>query len=184
MNLLFRFFLTLLFAPRRSRLGLRDTCSTAFRVLPNDLDVLLHMNNGRYFSLMDLGRIDMMVRAGVWQVMKREGMYPVVASELMRFRRSLALWQKFELRSRLVAWDEKFVFLEQAFWSRGELCALALVKARILRRQGPPVAPEELLRLVGFSESAPPLPEYVREWQNGEQGAWEAGMPGERAVAE
>ena len=32
------------------------------RVLPNDLDLLWHMNNGRYLSLMDQGRVDLMVR--------------------------------------------------------------------------------------------------------------------------
>ena len=33
-----------------------------FRVWPTDLDLSLHMNNGRYLTIMDIGRLDFMVR--------------------------------------------------------------------------------------------------------------------------
>ena len=32
------------------------------RVWPNDLDTNAHMNNGRYLTLMDLGRFDLMTQ--------------------------------------------------------------------------------------------------------------------------
>ncbi len=68
MNLLFRMLLTLFLARRASRLNPLDTASKQMRVLPNDLDVQMHMNNGRYLSIMDLGRLDLIVRLGFWNV--------------------------------------------------------------------------------------------------------------------
>mgnify|MGYP003290859366 CR=1 FL=1 len=40
------------------RRGVLDDSRVCFRVLPNDCDVNLHMNNGRYWTIMDLGRAD------------------------------------------------------------------------------------------------------------------------------
>jgi hypothetical protein len=52
----------------------------SLRVWPIDLDVLGHMNNGVYLSIMDLGRMDLLVRADAWRVLNSHGIYPIVAS--------------------------------------------------------------------------------------------------------
>lgn len=62
----------------RSRFGPRiqptEVARTGFRVWPTDLDVLMHMNNGVYLSIMDLGRIDLMARSGAWdRFLKKSG---------------------------------------------------------------------------------------------------------------
>ncbi|MGB8817535.1 MAG: thioesterase family protein, partial [Rhizobiaceae bacterium] len=80
MNLIFRMFLTLFFAKRASRLMPLDMAHKPMRVLPNDLDVQMHMNNGRFLSIMDLGRLDLIVRLGFWKVARERGWYPVVGS--------------------------------------------------------------------------------------------------------
>jgi acyl-ACP thioesterase len=73
MNLFFRLFWIIWAGHRRSKVAILGPCETPFRVLPNDLDLLLHMNNGRYFSIMDAARVDMMVRSGFWQQIQRLG---------------------------------------------------------------------------------------------------------------
>ena len=73
----------------RPRLGIWDTARTPFRVLPTDLDLLRHMNNGTYLTLMDLGRMDLMLRSGVWKIVSDQGWYPVVAGQTISYRRSL-----------------------------------------------------------------------------------------------
>ncbi len=47
-----------------------------FRVLPTDLDVLGHMNNGVYLSIMDLGRMDLLQRSGIWSRLFGAGIFP------------------------------------------------------------------------------------------------------------
>ncbi|KAG1647619.1 hypothetical protein GQR58_030448 [Nymphon striatum] len=46
-----------------------DETRMHLHVLPTDLDIAVHMNNGRYLTLADLGRWDMMIRNGFWKTM-------------------------------------------------------------------------------------------------------------------
>lgn len=48
----------------RSRCNILEPVDTRLRVYPNDLDVLLHVNNGVYLTYADLGRTDLMLRSG------------------------------------------------------------------------------------------------------------------------
>src|SRR3954464_393805 len=115
MNLLFRLLYLLLFSKHRSRLDLFERCKTPFRVWPSDLDVLRHMNNGKYFSLQDLARVDYMIRTGVAKAMAKNGWYPVVVAETAQFKRSLKVFEKFELTSQVLCWDDKHFVLEHRF---------------------------------------------------------------------
>ena len=56
------------------------------RALPTDVDLALHVNNGQYFGLFDLGRFDAMVRTGLWDEIRRRGWTPVVQAEQIAFR--------------------------------------------------------------------------------------------------
>src|SRR4051812_35281882 len=91
----------------RGRLAVHGESVLRFRVMPGDLDINLHMNNGRYLSIMDLGRLDIILRSGIHRPMLRRRWTPLVGSETIRFRRSLTLFQRYELHSRLVGWDDK-----------------------------------------------------------------------------
>jgi acyl-CoA thioesterase FadM len=46
--------------------------SLRLRVLPNDIDINLHMNNGRYLTICDLTRVDMFIRTGLAKTMLQE----------------------------------------------------------------------------------------------------------------
>jgi len=170
MNLLLRLILTLLLSPRRSRLRVLDTCVTPFRVWPNDLDVLRHMTNGRYFTILDLARVDLMVRSGMWPQLRKQGWYPVVTLETMRFHRSLELWDRYDVATRVIGWDDKHVFIEQAFIRDGAQVALGVVRARFLKRSGGTVPTSDLLQLAGVAQASPVLPEWVEQWSAAEGG--------------
>jgi acyl-CoA thioesterase FadM len=170
MNLLLRLFLTVMFGPRRGRLHVLDRCITPFRVWPNDLDVLRHMTNSRYFAILDLARVDLMVRSRMWRQLNRLGWYPVVTLETMRFHRSLELWDRYVVATRVIGWDEKHVFIEQRFERDGAQVALGIVRARFLRRSGGTVPTSELLALAGVAHGSPALPEWIVQWSNAEGG--------------
>ena len=160
------FFRTLLQSLRsrfRSPLGMWAVASTPFRVLPTDLDVLRHMNNGVYLSMLDLGRLDLMVRSGMWRRLQQRGWYPVVVSETISFRRSLELWQRFDIETRVLGFDAKAIYVEQRFVVRGEVFAKAYVRARFLKRSGGTVTVDELIEVAG-EPPATGLPEWVRQW--------------------
>jgi len=174
---MFRTLLLIRAARRRSALGIHDVASTPFRVLPTDIDFLRHMNNGVYLSIMDLGRIDLLVRAGAWAQFEKLGYYPVVASETITFRRSLELWQRFEVETRVAGYDEKAVYIEQRFVVDGEIYAQAFVRGRFLKRSGGTVSLPELASALEVDISELTLPEWIGRWAD------DVALPPSRASA-
>ena len=167
MNLYFRLLLFMIRVRFRSRLGIWDTSHVTFRVNPLDLDLQRHMNNGRYLSLMDLGRMDLMLRSRFWQRITGQGWYPVVAGQTITYRRSLLLWERFDLASRVIGHDDRWIYMEQVFRRDGQVVADAIVRARFLRRTGGSVPVDELIALVGRLPEHLTLPEWVTEWNEG-----------------
>ena len=169
MHMIFRTLLHLLFLSRRKPdLGHYDVARTNFITLPTDLDIIWHMNNGVYFSIMDVARFDMLVRNGVWKIMRERGWYPVVASETMTFRKSLSLWQRFTIESKLVGYDDKAVYVEQRFVRPGpggapEVFAQGFIRARFLRRAGGTVPVTDLIEAFGATRGDD-LPEWIERW--------------------
>jgi len=62
MVVLLRLIKTLLLARLKSKIGVFDQARVSMRVWPNDLDLNMHTNSGRYVSFMDVGRIDLLAR--------------------------------------------------------------------------------------------------------------------------
>lgn len=167
MNLIFRLLGVIVGTFFRPRLRPLEESVVSFRVLPNDLDTNFHMNNGRYLTLMDLGRFDMMLRLGVLRTLLRRRWNPVLASVMVRFRRELSPFQKYELRTRILCWDERWLFIEQRFVRGGELAAVGVAKSAFLGPKGR-VAPSELVEALGYGMESPPVPPGIREWQEAE----------------
>jgi acyl-CoA thioesterase FadM len=170
MNLFLRLLLLLLtyrFRPRCEPLG---PSRKRFIVWPPDLDVLWHVNNGVYLSMLDVARVDMMLRSGMAGPLRKNGIYPVVAAETIRFRRSLQLFQVFEVETRVIGWDEKAFIIQHRFSRRDEPIAEAVVRARFLRRKGGGVSARELLDLLGKSEPSPALPAWIEAWNRENSG--------------
>jgi acyl-CoA thioesterase FadM len=150
-------------AMRAPVITLEDESVLHLRVMPDDLDINLHMNNGRYLSLMDVGRLDLMVRSGLWRPVWRHRWRPLLGSAMIRFRRSLAPFQKFQLRSRLACWDERWFVFEQRFESRGQIHAVAHARG-LFRDRGGNVAPAQVLAAMGIDKPSPLVPAYVSAW--------------------
>ncbi len=164
MNLIFRTILQLLRSRRRPPLAITDVGRAPFRTLLTDIDVLGHMNNGVYFSIMDLGRMDLMIRAGAWEKLRAHGMYPVMVNETISFRKSLNLGQKFVLETRLVGMDPKAIYTEQRFVVDGEIYAKAMTRARFLKKTGGTVSVAELVEVVGADVTDMRPPAWVEKW--------------------
>jgi acyl-CoA thioesterase FadM len=163
MNLYLRLFLLLFRLIGLPRKGLLEESRVPFRVLPTDCDVNFHMNNGRYLSLMDLGRVHLMAQLRLLGVIIRKKWKPVLAAADINFIRQLAPFQKFDLVTRIVTWDDKYAYMEQRFESGGVLCAHAYVKGLFLDARGR-VANSTVVAQLGHDGSPPPCPEELRLW--------------------
>jgi acyl-CoA thioesterase FadM len=131
----FRFvFLTLKRLIHSKKITLFDPCTTHFVVNPLDLDINFHMNNGRYLSIMDLGRFDLMFKSGTFWPLFKKGFFPVVVSESIRFKRSLQPFERFQLLTQLESWDEKDFYISQKFISQNQTVAVGYIKGRFKKR--------------------------------------------------
>jgi len=149
-------------------------CRTRFRVWPGDIDVLFHVNNGVYLSMLDVARVDMMLRSGALRLLRKGHVFPVVQAQTIRYRRSLRLFERFDVETRVVGWDEQAFLLTHAFLRRDELVAEAVVRVRFLQRGVAKPTSAEVLELLGLPGASPALPEFVAAW-NAQQRARAAG---------
>ncbi len=131
-------------------------------IWPWDLDPLGELNNGRTLSLYDIGRVVLAQRTGLLAVVRRERWALAVAGVSVRYRRRLHLFDRVEMRSRLLGWDDKFFYVEQGLW-RGEVCAShALLRMALSDRDGL-VRTERIRAAMGVGPSQP-LPDWAAAW--------------------
>ena len=149
---------------RRSRLDLRAVSRIRFRVWPTDIDLLMHMNNGRYLSYMDLGRIDLTERTGVLAELSPFGVYAVVGQQTITYRKSLNLFQSFTIESRLLGADERALYVEQRFVVRGEVYARAIVRARLIQKGAGTLKIAQLNEMTGHDWMQYELPQEILDW--------------------
>jgi YbgC/YbaW family acyl-CoA thioester hydrolase len=176
-NLVFRLLWLRLTVARKPALGMRDIGRLPMRARWTDLDQIGHVNNGVYLSMMDLGRVDLLWRSGLWRRLMAAGWYPVVASQTITYRKSLRWRQRFVIETRMAGFHEKAVFVEQRFVVDGEVYARAFVKARFLKRSGGTVSVEELNELAGVDLRTIPLDGWVQRWAD------DVALPSTRAEA-
>lgn len=164
MNMIFRLVLTWIVSRFRTQVPILGPCRTPFRCWPTDLDALMHMNNGKYFSLLDLARLDLMTRAGMVSKIAKAAWYPVVTGETMKFKKSIKLLDTFDIETSVLSWDEKAFILKQRFLKKDLVFAEAIVRARFLKKSGGSVSPKEIWALVGEEPSAPALEPWIQNW--------------------
>ena len=172
MNLIFRMiwvFIASFFKPRIS--SMLDETTLRLRVMPNDLDINMHMNNGRYFTIMDLGRFDLVLRTGLMRMMMNEKSVPILGSAKIRFRLPLMPFEPFDLVTRVVGWDDKWAYIEQKFIKvegekAGAIAAIAILKGSFYSNKVKATVPtQDLLASLGHTEPSPQMPDYVVKWQ-------------------
>lgn len=133
------------------------------RCWPWDIDPWLELNNGRTLTLYDLGRIPLAMRTGLHGALKAQGWGLTVAGNSTRYRRRIRTFERFEMRSRCIGWDARFLYVEQTMW-KGDDCAGQVLIRNAVVGPGGIVSPAEVLRVMGISPESPALPDWVQAW--------------------
>ena len=148
----------------RPKLELGAVATRTFRVWPTDLDIYMHMNNGIFLTLLDIGRYDQAMRSNLWPKWKARKWYPVVVASNITFRKSLTPWQLFDLETKVVGWDDEAFYFEQRFVVKGEIFARAIVRVRFLQNPRGIVSPAQVLEAIDWQGEQPVLPKWVADW--------------------
>lgn len=158
-----RLWRVLLGARFKPKLGPLDESVLRVRVWPNDLDLNRHLNNGRAMTLTDLGRWDFVVRSGLLPVALRRGWGTAVTMANVRFRRPANLFQRLTIRTRILCWDERRIYMEHRIERGDELVLRSLLQTAIVGK-GRAVPSRELMEALGVDLESPPFPDEVRRW--------------------
>ena len=144
-------------------LGFFDTHESHHICWPWDIDPWMEMNNGRVLTLYDLGRIPLAARTGLVRVTRARGWGLTVAGVSVRYRRRVQAFQRFDMRSRCLGWDARFLYIEQSMWRAGECTNQMLLRMAVISKGGM-VAPEKVAGALGHAGASPALPGWVLAW--------------------
>jgi hypothetical protein len=126
------------------------------------------LNNGRTLTIFDLGRIPLAIRTGLVTVMRRERWGLTIAGSVVRYRRRVRMFERLSMRSRMIGWDRRFIYLEQAmFRGDGECTSHAVYRSAVTDANGI-VAPARVCAALGIEDASPALPDWVEMWLKAE----------------
>ncbi|MGA9666274.1 MAG: thioesterase family protein [Gallionella sp.] len=149
MNLVFRMLYVFVLSRFREPLGIGNSVSRlSLRVLPNDLDINFHMNNGRYLTICDLNRVDLFIRTGLLKAMFRRHWIPVIAEHTMTYKKPLGLFERFRVELEVTRWDEKYFYMNHTFHSGERIVAEGTSKGCVYARGIGVVSPADAIAAV------------------------------------
>lgn len=149
MSLLFRMFWLLVSALFKPRLPHVNPCNELhLRVLPNDLDINLHMNNGRYLTICDLTRVDMFIRTGLAKTMLKQKWMPIITEHTMTYKKALKPFQRYKVTMEVTGWDHRNFDMLHTFLVGDRVVAEGTSKGLIYSRKDGVIVPQQVLDTV------------------------------------
>lgn len=150
---------------RGQPLSITDTGEVDFMTNINDIDIFFEMNNGRIFTLFDLGRFDFAIRTGLGKQLLKNGWGLVVAGSSIQYRKRIRLFDKVTIKTKLLAIDERWFYIEQSMWVKGQATCTALLRTAVTNfRTGKLVEMPTVLQSLGYTDLVMPPDEWVTSW--------------------
>ncbi|MEM0987111.1 MAG: acyl-CoA thioesterase [Pseudomonadota bacterium] len=146
------------------RIGYLDTAVLKFRVWITDQDAFMHMNNSRYNSISDLAGLDLMMKVGVLNPMRKAGYLPVIVYRGVTLHRMLKFPDAYEVQSKITAWEGPYVCFQHDFMRRDTLCAQVISIGRIVGKGADKPYIERILKAFDMPAppASPPLSDFCR----------------------
>ena len=131
---------------------------------PWDLDMWGELNNGRTLSIFDLGRFGWAQRTGLMALLRGHKWGLTIAGASVRYRHRIRAFNLIEMRSRLIYWDEKFVYIEQIMLLKGGRCAnQILYRSGVVDSNGM-VPTTQVAKALGHTAEPPDCPKWAADW--------------------
>ncbi len=139
---------------------------------PVDLDLWRELNNGRTLTIYDLGRIQLARRIGLLKALKAQGWGMTIAGVTARYRKRVVMFDHFEMRSKALGHDGRFLYLQQSMWKDGTALSSAVFRVAVVGPNGI-VATDEVAGAMGAAGWNPEMPGWVQSWISAEnQRVW------------
>lgn len=131
---------------------------------PWDLDIWMELNNGRTLTLYDLGRIPLAQRSGITSALIRNRWGMTMAGAMVRYRRRIRAFERIEMRSRALCWDDRFFYLEQSMWRKDGQCANHIIYRAAMTDKNGIIAPAKVVADLGHDIESPEAPDWIKAW--------------------
>lgn len=132
--------------------------------LPWDVDMWWELNNGRTLTLYDMGRLPLAGRVGLIRALKSNRWGLTMAGCSVRYRRRIRMFERVEMRSRAVCWDDKFIYLEQSLWKKNGECAGHILYRSAVTGKNGIVPPTQVIGAIDPDFENPAMPDWVEAW--------------------
>lgn len=134
-----------------------------FRAWPlTDTDVT-RLFTQTYSSYMGLGRWHFVFSSEFKTAAFKHRWVPVTTAESVVYKRPIRVFEKVQLQTQLICWNERRFFLRQTFLVNAEPRAFALVEG-LLRGPHGHVNPIEAFKVLGASNASPEMPDDIKLW--------------------
>lgn len=131
-------------------------------VWPQDIDPFLELNNGRYVTLLDLGRFAYGARVDIKDFLKKNQWSLTITGTYNEYRYRLRLFQKFELKTKIIGCDKDWFYFFQKLERNGKTHMASVVKFAFTSQKGI-VKPEEVINAMGEVFDPTQLPKWISE---------------------
>jgi len=149
----YRLFLIFISAFFSKKILPTDISYLSYRVWPQDADKK-YMNNASYWTITEMGQIDFLFRTGLFRICRRYHWSPLVGSQKMVYKKPLKRFERFQLISKVIFCDDKWLYFEQTFFKNGQLIANSLVKV-IFRGKDGNIPVTQILTSLGIEVNLP-----------------------------
>ena len=157
MNLVVRMFWLLISAYFKPRLPhIKPFNELNMIVLPNDLDINMHMNNGRYLTICDLSRVDMFLRTGLARAMLKQKWMPIITEHSMAYKKALKPFQRYRVTMQITGWDERNFDMWHQFIVNDRIVAEGHSKGLIYSKKDGVIPPDKVMETVALILDKPP----------------------------
>lgn len=98
------------------------------RVSILDCEAFRFMANSKYFYYMDFIRLEILFRSDLYANTMKKGMFPVLGSQKIIYKKPLKRWTKFDITLVIEGWDDQWVYHRQVFTRNQEVYAIGITK--------------------------------------------------------
>ena len=131
-------------------------------VLPQDIDPFMELNNGRYVTLLDLGRFGYSINVNINKLLKQNKWSLTITGTYNNYRHRLRLFQRFQLKTKLLGYDEKWFYFFQKAVKNDKTYMASVVRFSFTSKDGI-VFPKEVVKTMGQEYNPGKLDEWVQD---------------------
>jgi acyl-CoA thioesterase FadM len=163
-----RLGLNLLSARKLPPMNVLDLHVSQHRCRLVDCDIFLEMNNGRILTLYEMGRFQAAVRMGLWALLKKKRWGLAMAGTSIRYRRRITPFEKYEIRTKITTWDDRFIYIEQGMFKMSGECASHVLFRIAVVAKGRAVPTDVLNEAMGVTTHRPTPAAWIQNWIDAE----------------